>query len=267
MNRCLPYEDGAYRTPSATASVLSRALPSLSFYLGLAPHFVRAARAAKDGRLGPVEFCQASLGVLRALERTGVTVEVTGAENFMGLGGPCVFVANHMSTLETFVLPALTLPYREITFVVKESLLRTPMFGHIMKALGAIPVGRTNPREDLRAVLEEGSRALSRGTSLVVFPQATRTDRLEPSKFNTLGIKLARRTGAPVIPVAIKSDAWGTGGFIKDFGKIDPSLPVLFSFGQPLSVEGRGTVEHEKVLEFIGEKLAKWGKGGLTAPP
>lgn len=268
MTECLPYEDGAYRTPPGSASGLSRGLPSLVFYLGLAPLLLGAGRTASRGRLDAERLCASTLGVLRALERAGVEMEVMGAENFIGLDGPCVFVANHMSTLETFVLPALTLPHKEITFVVKDSLLRIPVFRHIMRAMEAIPVGRKNPRDDLRAVLEQGTRRLSEGKSLVIFPQATRAAALEPSKFNTLGIKLARRAGAPVVPVAIKSDAWRTGRLFKDFGRIDPARPVRFSFGRPMTVEGNGAAEHEKVLEFVGEKLSRWGeKGGRQGPP
>jgi len=39
----------------------------------------------------------------------------------MPLPSACVFIGNHMSILETFVLPCLIQPHRDVTFVVKES--------------------------------------------------------------------------------------------------------------------------------------------------
>ncbi|MBW2177934.1 MAG: hypothetical protein JRH03_13480, partial [Deltaproteobacteria bacterium] len=53
--------------------------------------------------------------------------------------------------------------------------------------------------------------SLQRNVSVLVFPQTTRGLRFDPDKFNTLGIKLARRAKVPVIPVAVKADAWGVG--------------------------------------------------------
>ncbi len=46
---------------------------------------------------------------------------------------------------------------------------------------------------------------------------------------------------------------------IKDVGILDPRVPVHFAFGAPITVEGRGTVAHEKVLEFIESHLEDWG--------
>ena len=80
-----------------------------------------------------------------------------------------------MSTLETVILPVIVLPFRRVTFIVKESLLTYPIFGPIMRSLDPLPVTRTNPRLDLKTVLEGGVARLQQGASIVVFPQTTRT--------------------------------------------------------------------------------------------
>jgi 1-acyl-sn-glycerol-3-phosphate acyltransferase len=74
--------------------------------------------------------------------------------------------------------------------------------------------------------------SLKKNISVLIFPQTTRDLRFDPKKFNTLGIKLAKRAKVPVIPVAVKNDAWGMDRWAKDFGKIDPSKPVCVSFGK-----------------------------------
>ena len=127
-----------------------------------------------------------------------------------------------------------------------------------MRSRDPIAVTRTNPREDLKAVLEGGAARLERGTTIIVFPQTTRTPEFEPSQFSSIGAKLARKAGVPIVPVALKTDAWENGRHLKDLGKIDPSRKVHIGFGEPLRVAGRGTQEHQAVVSFIEDKLAAW---------
>jgi 1-acyl-sn-glycerol-3-phosphate acyltransferase len=255
----LNYENGEYRTEPVRPSLLGRLSPELSVYASIVRIVFTGSSKAKRGRYGGAEWAESSLDALRALERVGAIFEVTGTDNFRSLGTPCVFIGNHMSTLETFVLPVLIQPFKRVTFVVKQSLVEYPVFKHIMRSRDPITVGRTNPREDLKAVLEGGETKLKSGTSLVIFPQTTRSEVFDPAQFNTIGVKLAKRAGVPVVPVALLTDAWGNGKLLKDFGRIDPSKKVHFAFGEPMTIQGRGDEEHQKIIEFISGKLKGWG--------
>ena len=73
-------------------------------------------------------------------------------------------------------------------------------------------------------------------------------------------MKLAQRAQVPVVPLAMVTDAWSSGTLIKDFGKIDRTKTVRFSFGAPISVEGRGTDENQQVIRFIADKLETWNQ-------
>ncbi len=251
--------DGAYRTPAGSGRPLARLWPDLGFYARELLIVLRAGALAKRGQYDDPAWCQSSIQTLRALERVGVRCEITGLQHVAALPGPCVFSGNHMSTLETFVLPVILLPLRPITFVVKQSLLEYPVFGHVMRSRDPIVVGRTNPREDLKAVLDGGAERLARGISIVVFPQTTRTAVFDPAEFNTIGVKLAKRAGVPVLPVALKTDAWGNGRLIKDCGRIDPSKTVHFAFAAPRAIANRGSEEHEEIIRYIAEHLSAWG--------
>ncbi len=257
----LKYEHGSYWTGPVRISFLSRALTSLAFYVRLISIVIRGSARAKRGPYGTPEWSEDSLASLRALETVGVKFEITGTDAFKAVEGPCVFVANHMSTLETFVLPALIAPFKDATFVVKQSLVDYPIFKHIMRSRDPITVGRTNPRDDLRAVLEGGAERLNAGRSIVIFPQTTRTPVFDPSQFNTIGIKLAKKAGVPVVPIALKTDAWGNGMYLKDYGRIDPSKKVYFAFGKPLLIRDRGNEEHLEIMRFIEGKLGEWERG------
>lgn len=197
---------------------------------------------------------------MRALENIGVCIEISGLEHLRNFDGPAVFIANHMSTLETMVLPGIIQPRKPATFVVKESLMHMPVFGPVMRSRDPILVGRTNPREDLRDVLEGGTRKLQQGQSIIIFPQSTRALNFKPDDFNTLGIKLALKANVPVVPIALKTDAWGIGRIIKEFGPITINRKVHFSFGKHMPVTNRGTEEHQHIIRFITEHLTAWSR-------
>jgi 1-acyl-sn-glycerol-3-phosphate acyltransferase len=210
---------------------------------------------------------RSSLETLRGLESAGVVFEISGMDNVRAPSGPAVFIGNHMSTLETWVLPCLIQPWKDVTFVVKKSLVDYPVFGPVMRSRDPITVGRANPREDYAAVLEGGARRLEEGRSLIIFPQTTRSALFDPAQFNSMGVKLARRAGVPVVPVALKTDAWENGRRLKDFGKVVPSRPVHIRFGEPMAVSGTGAEQHARVVEFITASLAEWGAGAAGQTP
>ena len=126
----------------------------------------------------------------------------------------------------------------------------------------SIAVTRTNPRADLKIVLEQGVERVSRNLSIVVFPQTTRAA-FNPEQFSTIGVKLARRAGVPIIPLALRTDAWENGTIAKDFGKIVPSRKVFFAFGEPLIVEGKGGNEQNQIIDFIESNLAAWERAEI----
>ncbi|KAA1261881.1 1-acyl-sn-glycerol-3-phosphate acyltransferase [Rubripirellula obstinata] len=251
----------SYHSQPASVSWIGRRFPSLCFYQKFIANVLRSSAMARREQYGDEEWTVSSYKVLKDLEALGAPAEITGLEHVRQLDSPCVFVANHMSTLETMVLPAIIQPIRDVTFVVKQSLLDYPVFKHIATARDPIAVARDNPREDLKAVINGGIDRLGRGISVVVFPQTTRSSTFDPQKFNTIGIKLAVKAKVPIIPVALQTDAWGNGKWIKDFGPVDPSKPVRFAFGPPIQIEGRGADQHKEVIHFIETKLQHWNRG------
>ena len=80
----------------------------------------------------------------------------------------------------------------------------------------------------------------------------------EAANFNTIGVKLAHRSRAPLVPLALKTDAWSLGRVIADLGAIDPTKKVRMAFGEPMQVAGRGTDEHRAAIDFIETRLRAW---------
>ena len=251
-------KQNAYRSPDRKPVRLARINPSLSFYMRILPIVWDAVCMSKKGQYDGSSWLRSSQNILRALEDVGCILEVSNLNSFRHLKEPCVFIGNHMSTLETFVLPGLIQPVRNVTFIVKQDLVTYPYFKHVMISRDPVVVSRTNPREDLKFVLTEGEKWLTKGISIIVFPQRTRAYHTRIDRFNSIGVKLARVSGVPIIPFALRSDAWANGRWIKDIGRIDPQRPVHIAFGDPLHVEGTGKDTHEQIVTFISDRLRDW---------
>ena len=256
------YNLDGYDTPEDNRSswVFSLCLKSRwYYYAGIFGTFCRGGVLGARGRLDENAQTRLSNRNLRQIEKCGGRVHIAGLKHLRGQAGkPTVVVANHMSLLETGLLHAVMRGYLDFSFVVKESLLRVPFFRHIIRSLDVIPVTRQNPREDLKVMLREGKRILDSGRSLIVFPQSTRMETLEPDKFNSIGVKIARASGASVLPLALKTDFLANGRLIRDLGGIRPERRVCFEFAPPMTVEGSGQEQQHAIIEFINSRLVEW---------
>jgi 1-acyl-sn-glycerol-3-phosphate acyltransferase len=204
------------------------------------------------------EWADSSFEIFRFIEKAGGKFHITGMENITKSAGPVLFISNHMSTLETMIFPGIIAPHREATFVVKESLVNHPLFGDVMRSRNPVVVGRTDPRKDFEAVMNGGMDLLSKGVSIIIFPQSTRSIEFKPEEFNSLGVKLAKKAGVDVVPVAIKTDFWGNGKLIKEIGPLDHKKPIHIKFGEPFRVTGNGKEENQKIIDFIQSSLEEW---------
>lgn len=232
---------------------------TLSFYSQAYKIVNSSAKNALKGNYEDSDWCKSSTDILQAAEYSGGKIEVNGIENLKDLKKPVVFVGNHMSTLETFLLPGIIVPYSRLSFVIKDSLVNAPIFGPVMRAVNPILVTRTNVRQDLKTVLQQGQDNLKKGFSICIFPQSTRMPVFNEALFNSLGAKLAKRAEVDLIPIAVKTDFWKTGHIIKDIGRIDTKAEIKISFGKKLSLDDGVKVVHKQTVEFIKSHLTSWG--------
>lgn len=250
-----------YQSPKPLASV--RRLPAWAatgiYYSRLLTLIYGSSKVALKGKYSRERWAFDSHRIIDFVESVGTEIQISGLREMAGHSGPLVFIANHMSMLDTFMLPGIISPFHRVTFVIKESLLRYPVFGPIMRAVRPIALERANPRKDLKVVLDEGGHLLRLGCSLVIFPQSTRSVRFDAGAFNTLGVKLAKNTGSFVVPIALKTDFQANGRFIKEMGMVNPRKAVHIAFGRPMPVRGNGQMTHQMIIDFIKAHLQSWG--------
>lgn len=254
------FNSGTYHTPVKERLSLGERLRRNRLYFTMKYAYVvlKTRKQAKRKLYDTKAWADSSYYIFRFIEKSGGQFHITGMENIIKETGPVLFISNHMSTLETMVFPGLIAPLRDVTFVVKDSLVRHPLFGDVMSSRDPIIVGRSDPRRDLEAVMNGGMERLAKGISIVIFPQSTRSLEFKPEEFNSLGVKLAKKAGVPVVPVAIKTDFWGNGKLVKEIGPIDSKKHIHIRFGEPFSIKGTGKEENQKIIDFIQAALTEW---------
>jgi 1-acyl-sn-glycerol-3-phosphate acyltransferase len=173
----------------------------------------------------------------------GIRNQVIGYENLpVGSTAPAVLLVKHQSTWETFSMPAL-MPH-PLAYVFKKELLRVPFFGWAMARMDMIHIDRADGARAFVKVVQQGQRLLDKGTWVIMFPEGTRIDRGQKGTYKTGGTRLAIRTGAPVIPIAVTSaKCWPRKAFIKRPGTVE------FSIGKPIPSTGRDADELMKEVE------------------
>lgn len=256
------FTEDRYDTPENTRRLLIDRLfmGSRWFFAGsYIRDIIRARSLAVKNAYDRNAWAESSYRIFKLLEGCGGRFHLSGLDNLRSCEKPVVFVSNHMSTLETFIFPCIIAPFMEVTFVVKESLVRHFLFGPVMRARGPIVVTRKNPREDFQVVMSRGRELLLREISVIIFPQGTRTVSFNPAEFNSLGVKLAKAAVVKVIPVAVKTDFWGNGKYLKDLGPLNRDKPIYMKFGKPIEIKGSGKEEHKQIVDFIMDNLQQWG--------
>lgn len=220
---------------------------------------VRIGRRAHRGRFDAAAWGECCFRLWQQTERLGATLTCEGFAARASQAGPVVYVSNHMGLAETVLLPPVLLAFGPLTLVLKQSLMDYPFVGAACRAMKPIAVSRVHARDDLRVVLEQGRACLAEGLSVLLFPQATRQAAFVPAQFNSLGEKLSRDAGVPLMPIAVQTDFAGIGRWIKEFGPVDPRRPIRFRAGPLLSPDLPRGERHQTAVAFISATLREWG--------
>ncbi len=269
---------GSYETPASNRARFPRFVEKRLFRLRMGRVYLHGWLRSKDPEAYVSRFWGPNgVEVLLAVERTGGRVAVEGFDRLRGAALPAVFVSNHVSSLETYLVAPLLLPFTTFTYVLKKSLLDYPVLGRVIRALDPVPVGRKSPMEDLRDVLTHGTETIRGGRSVLVFPQGTRQRLFDPATFNSIGAKLARRAGVPVVPLCLATDFLRIGEWQRDlFATVHPESTVRVACGEPVSPDVPQAEVQRRCLDFITSTLARWEKldgrpmlapTALLAPP
>ncbi len=179
----------------------------------------------------------------RVVELLGVDLHASGAEH-VPPGRAYVYMSNHQSHLDIPMLYA-TLPSPTIRMLGKKELFAIPLWGRALCAAEFIEVDRSN---HVRAVqsIDRAKQLIRDGVSIYLAPEGTRSRDGKLNKLKKGGFHLARDTGTPIVPVAIRGtiDILPRGTRVMRTGK-----RVDVTIGAPIEVEGRSVDELMRHVE------------------
>ena len=187
-----------------------------------------------------------SRGILKV---TGVTLTVEGLEN-IPKEGPCVFVGNHRSYYDIpLLLASLDKPHG---ILAKEELGKIPLLNRWMKLLGCVFVQRDDVRASVRA-LNDATAIVESGRSFIIFPEGTRYKGEEggAGEFKAGAFRIAVKTGAPVVPVAIS----GARGLFEAHGNRATPGTVYVRVLPPIQTADMSRAEQKQLPDAVRQTI------------
>lgn len=258
---------GGYATPDerrAPKRAKNGALTTLRFSWGVGRVFPLCALNEPLGLLDTDKWAHYCFACVTTAEKLGMNVRLEGWENRAAYKGPVMYLCNHMSTVETILLPPILLTYGPFNVVVKSSLSHLPFLTKAAAHMGLVPVGRKSPKEDLMNILRIGTEKMKEGNSFLIFPQGSREPVFSRKLYSSIGAKLAERAGVPVVPIVVdtRCQPIRTKGILKsvfkDFGPVDTSHDIRCACG-PVIPNAKAKTMHEAAFDWMASKLESWG--------
>lgn len=135
------------------------------------------------------------------LRASGCPVEARGTEHLLR-DAPQVIASNHVSWYDVFAIAAvLPVPFH---FVAKKELERIVLFGRAWRAAGHISLDRSDRQRAIASLREAGERIRRENSSVIIFPEGTRSHTGELQPFKRGAFLLAAEAGVPVVPCAVQ---------------------------------------------------------------
>lgn len=147
-----------------------------------------------------INSLMASVGDL-VVSAAGIELVVKG-EQHLWSKRPAVFIFNHQSSADLFIVSKLI--RKDATGIAKKELKMMPIIGQMMSAAGVIFIDRKD-REKAIEAMKPAVEALKNGTSIIIFPEGTRSKDYKLGAFKKGAFHLAMDAGVPIVPVVIKN--------------------------------------------------------------
>ena len=179
----------------------------------------------------------------------GIKVRAKGQEN-IDASVPRIYVTNHQSYFDIFALLAnINVDFK---FIVKQELMKIPLFGFTMRKAGYIGIEREDMRKALKSI-NVAARKVKGGVSILIFPEGTRSTDGRLQSFKKGGLHLAYKSGCDIVPVNITNSyrIVPKGSLKINKGSIDMQI------GKPISVKGYNRKNISKLMDCVRDAMLR----------
>lgn len=184
----------------------------------------------------------------------GVQVTVQGIEN-INPHQTYIFAGNHCSQYDIFSFQGY-FPH-DFRWIAKKELFRIPIFGQAMHRVGYIPIDRSHGRQALKS-LDEAAKRIAAGSSVLIFPEGTRSADGLLHEFKTGAVLLAIKAGVPIVPLGFNGsyEVLPKGRLLPQPGKITIRIgtPVSTANYQAGDKQELARELHQAVQQLLDER-------------
>lgn len=233
-------------------TILAIGFAVLYLILGIPVLIVEYFIGKKNPRLRDISSLRMVQWAFRVINKIcGVKLTVIGHENVPG-DQAVLYVANHNSYFDIIITYSLC---PDLTgYIAKDTLGKVPLLNIWMRRLYCLFMNRDDMKQSLKVILQ-GVEYIKQGISICIFPEGTRGDSQKMAPFKNGSMKIAEKTGCPVIPIAISNSRQ----IINDHMPFVKPAHVIVEYGKPiypkeLSKEDRkilGTITQNVIQEMM----------------
>ncbi|MBD1549233.1 lysophospholipid acyltransferase family protein [Roseibium aggregatum] len=214
------------------------------------------------GSLTPILMLIGAESKVRSYSRFWVRGIMLGLRTVVGLnyqiigrfpsdGQPRLYVSNHQSAWETFAFAHL-IP--NVSFVAKKELRKVPIFGWYLAKYPMILIDRGAGKAALREMIEQGTRAVKEGRSILIFPEGTRIGVDDHRRYQFGVAALYKALNVPAIPIAHNAGClWNDDYFMRYNGTV--TVKILDEIS-PGITPAKFLARIEKEINYEKDKLA-----------
>lgn len=174
---------------------------------------------------------------------SGIRVTIKGVQHLQA-DSSAIYMCNHQSNYDIPVLLG-RLPV-QFRWLAKAELFRIPIFSRGMKGCGYISIDRSD-RKAAFASLKRAADTIRNGTSVMIFPEGTRSVDGDILPFKKGGFVLAVDAGVPIIPIILR----GTWSIMpKDRWLIKPR-PITLEILAPIETSGYTRKTKDELMAHV----------------
>ena len=161
---------------------------------------------------------------------------------------PVLYVANHESFFD--VLLTLTRLPGMICFIAKKQFGKIPIFSQALMMYNTLFIDRDDIKQGLQTILK-AIENVKNGMSVFIFPEGTRSRDGKMNEFKEGSMKIAVKSGCPIVPIAISNTA---NVFENHFPKVAPA-PVVIEILDPVFPDRFDRTEQKHLGKLCKERI------------
>ena len=177
-----------------------------------------------------------------------IRVRVEGKEH-LDPAQTYIFVGNHASQADIWSFQGY-IPH-DFRWIAKKELFAIPIFGAAMRAVDYIPIDRSRGREAMKSLNNAAARIAS-GSSVLIFPEGTRSEDGHLQPFKSGAILLAIKAGVPVVPVGFN----GTHQVLPKGSLLARGGKVVLRIGKPMATKDFKAGDKKELTLTLQDQVA-----------